>query len=219
MTNRPPNEMRVLLLAPTAKDAAASQALLEGSGLICCSCRSVTEVCTQLAHGAGAIIVPEEAILGGRGKDLSQSLTEQPPWSSLPVLVLTAAGPDFSVKVRVILELGNVTLLKRPLEVTIFVNAVKAALRDRERQYQVRDHLAERQAIEEILRDADRKKDDFIALLAHELRNPLAPIRNGLQVIRLSPDRATRERFQEMMDRQLGHMVRLIDALLDLSPI
>jgi signal transduction histidine kinase/ActR/RegA family two-component response regulator len=69
------------------------------------------------------------------------------------------------------------------------------------------------------LREADRKKDDFIALLAHELRNPLAPIRNGLQVLRRSDDRAVRERSQAMMDRQLTHMVRLIDDLLDVSRI
>ncbi|WP_439621926.1 hybrid sensor histidine kinase/response regulator [Gemmata sp.] len=72
---------------------------------------------------------------------------------------------------------------------------------------------------EAALKEADRKKDDFIALLAHELRNPLAPIRNGLQVIRLSEDRAARERSQAMMDRQLTHMVRLIDDLLDISRI
>jgi PAS domain S-box-containing protein len=69
------------------------------------------------------------------------------------------------------------------------------------------------------LREGDRKKDDFLALLAHELRNPLAPIRNGLQVIRRSEDRGSRERAQEMMERQLGHMVRLIDDLLDVSRI
>jgi signal transduction histidine kinase/ActR/RegA family two-component response regulator len=69
------------------------------------------------------------------------------------------------------------------------------------------------------LRDQDRRKDEFLATLAHELRNPLAPLRNGLQVVRLSEDRAVRERAQEMMDRQLGHMVRLIDDLLDVSRI
>ncbi|WP_193789098.1 hybrid sensor histidine kinase/response regulator, partial [Zavarzinella formosa] len=72
---------------------------------------------------------------------------------------------------------------------------------------------------EAALKDADRKKDDFIALLAHELRNPLAPIRNGLQVIRLASDTASRERAQAMMDRQLTHMVRMIDDLLDVSRI
>ena len=79
--------------------------------------------------------------------------------------------------------------------------------------------ITDRKRDEEALRDADRRKDEFLALLAHELRNPLAPVRNGLQVIRLSPIRAVRERSQEMMDRQLGHMVRLIDDLLDVSRI
>jgi PAS domain S-box-containing protein len=69
------------------------------------------------------------------------------------------------------------------------------------------------------LREQDRRKDEFLALLAHELRNPLAPIRNGLQVMRLSEDLAVRERSQQIMDRQLGHMVRLIDDLLDVSRI
>lgn len=70
------------------------------------------------------------------------------------------------------------------------------------------------------LRDADRKKDDFIALLAHELRNPLAPLRNGLSVMRLaSPDSPAVVRARAIMERQLSHMVRLIDDLLDVSRI
>lgn len=69
------------------------------------------------------------------------------------------------------------------------------------------------------LRDQDRRKDEFLALLAHELRNPLAPIRNGLQIVRLSQDRVIREKAQDTMDRQLSHMVRLIDDLLDISRI
>jgi PAS domain S-box-containing protein len=80
--------------------------------------------------------------------------------------------------------------------------------------------VTDRKASEEALRDADRKKDDFIALLAHELRNPLAPIRNGLQVLRLaSNDPETAARARAMMERQLNHMVRLIDDLLDISRI
>ena len=80
--------------------------------------------------------------------------------------------------------------------------------------------VTERKESEEALRDADRKKDDFIALLAHELRNPLAPIRNGLQVMRLAEgDAAAVADARAMMERQLGHMVRLIDDLLDVSRI
>ncbi len=80
--------------------------------------------------------------------------------------------------------------------------------------------VTERKESEEALREADRKKDDFLALLAHELRNPLAPIRNGLQVMRLAEgDEAAVAEAQAMMERQLGHMVRLIDDLLDVSRI
>lgn len=72
----------------------------------------------------------------------------------------------------------------------------------------------------EQLRDADRRKNDFLATLAHELRNPLAPIRNGLQVIRLAgDDKQTVEQARNMMERQLHQMVRLIDDLLDISRI
>jgi len=70
---------------------------------------------------------------------------------------------------------------------------------------------------EEELREADQKKDQFLALLAHELRNPLAPLRNGLQVMRLANDERTIAEIRDMMERQLSHMVRLIDDLLDIS--
>lgn len=80
--------------------------------------------------------------------------------------------------------------------------------------------VTEQKEAEEQLRDADRKKDDFIALLAHELRNPLAPIRNGLQILRMAgADEAAVKETREIMGRQIAHMVRLIDDLLDVSRV
>ena len=75
-------------------------------------------------------------------------------------------------------------------------------------------------ANEEQLKEADRRKDEFIAMLAHELRNPLAPIRTGLELIRVSGNTPEAvERVRSMMERQVAHMVRLIDDLLDVSRI
>lgn len=80
--------------------------------------------------------------------------------------------------------------------------------------------ITERRRAQEALRVADRRKDEFLALLAHELRNPLAPLRNGLHVLRLAANDARAiEQARAMMDRQLSHMVRLVDDLLDLARI
>ena len=80
--------------------------------------------------------------------------------------------------------------------------------------------ITDRKHFEDILREADRRKDEFLATLAHELRNPLAPLRNGLHILRLAnDDREIVTQTREMMDRQLQQMIRLIDDLLDVSRI
>jgi PAS domain S-box-containing protein len=78
----------------------------------------------------------------------------------------------------------------------------------------------EKRRIENEIREADRNKDEFLAMLAHELRNPLAPLHNALQILRMrGVDAATAERARAMMERQVQHMVRLVDDLLDVSRI
>lgn len=76
------------------------------------------------------------------------------------------------------------------------------------------------QRSEACAREADLRKDEFLATLAHELRNPLAPIRNGLEILRRSGQlTGPAQRARDMMERQLAHMVRLVDDLLDVSRI
>ena len=108
--------------------------------------------------------------------------------------------------------LGNVTLLERPVRVAALVSAVRSALRARERQYQTRAHLQERE-------EADRRKDEFLATLAHELRNPLAPIRNSVTCCGFPAPPGQRGQIWEMMERQVNHMVRLVDDLMEVSRI
>ena len=82
------------------------------------------------------------------------------------------------------------------------------------------EDITERKRAEELLREADRRKDAFLATLAHELRNPLAPIRNAAEILRIKglPDPTSRA-ARDMIERQLQHMVRLVDDLMDVSRI
>jgi signal transduction histidine kinase/ActR/RegA family two-component response regulator len=109
--------------------------------------------------------------------------------------------------------LGNVTVLDEPVRVMTLVSTLHTAMKARARQYELRDRL-------EALRLADRQKDEFLATLSHELRNPLAPIRNALHILRLAgADEQTRVRVVDTMERQVGNVIRLVDDLLELSRI
>src|SRR6185312_7434393 len=98
-----------------------------------------------------------------------------------------------------------------------FEHSAEGAL---ERLVGVLNDVTARRLTEDSLREADRRKDEFLALLAHELRNPLAPIANGMQVLnaRASSDPIA-QRMLDIMNRQLNHLVRLVDDLLDVSRI
>ncbi|GAB3378639.1 hybrid sensor histidine kinase/response regulator [Massilia agri] len=93
-------------------------------------------------------------------------------------------------------------------------DALQAANRTLEHEMTVRERA------EQALKVADRRKDEFLATLAHELRNPLAPIRTGLDILRIrSGDAQATQRATDIMERQLRQMVRLVDDLLDVSRI
>ncbi|MGE0161052.1 MAG: ATP-binding protein [Gemmatimonadales bacterium] len=213
-------DMRVLLLAPTSRDASFTSSILERAGMACVGCSSVTHICRELEIGAGAVVLPEEAVVPERESCLIRWLARQPAWSDLPVLILARPGADSTAVAQAMDLLGNVTVLERPMRVSALVSAARSALRARQRQYQIREHIVEHEQAAEALRDSDRRKDDFLAILAHELRNPLAPIRNSLQILRMTvPQDPSAERIIGVMDRQINLMVRLVDDLMEVSRI
>ncbi|HEX6155336.1 MAG TPA: ATP-binding protein [Burkholderiales bacterium] len=213
-------EEAVLILAPTAKDAAVCRKVLEEAGVECAPCRDVGDVCAGIDGGAGMALLSEEALTHESLELLRLAIRRQPAWSDFPLLVLTEEGADSELVLRTLETLGNVTLLERPVRVPALVSAVRSSLRARRRQYQIRDYVSESDRVAAALREADRRKDEFLAILAHELRNPLAPLRNGLEALRLRPhDRESTAWARALMERQVTQMVRLIDDLLDLSRV
>ena len=203
-------ERRLLILAPIGKDAALIEARLRRDDVDCTICPDIETLLREMARGVAALLIAEEAVEGD--VRLTSMLTRQPAWSDLPVLLLTRQGADSLFVDRATTLFGNVTLLERPIRVIALISAIRAALRARARQYQTRAYFQERD-------QADRRKDEFLATLAHELRNPLAPIRNWVNVLRMSGGLAGGEQVWDMMDRQVSHMVRLVDDLMELSRI
>jgi signal transduction histidine kinase/ActR/RegA family two-component response regulator len=211
---------RVLVLAPTEKDASFCRTIFNDAELPSYICSGLPEVCQRIEEGAAVAVITEESLHPAVITDLVEVLARQPAWSDFPILVLTREGVASELALRVLETLGNVTLLERPVRVPTLVSAVRTALRARARQYEIRDLLLqESKTAERLRREADRK-DEFLAMLAHELRNPLAPIRNGVTILQLGAgvDGDSAE-VLAMMDRQLCHMVRLVDDLLDVSRI
>lgn len=205
------SEQRVLILAPVGKDARLLQAMLVSQSIVSDVCADLDMLIEEIDCGVAALLIAEEALPAGEVA-LAGVIERQPPWSDLPILLLTRHGEDSCTTFHALESLGNVTLLERPVRASAVASAVRSAIRARARQYQTRAHLVERE-------QADRRKDEFLATLAHELRNPLAPIRNSVQVMRLSSPNELDGQLLEIMDRQVNYMVRLVDDLLELSRI
>src|SRR5690606_26730826 len=131
----------------------------------------------------------------------------------LPVIVAARSGAEALESSEALEQLGNVTVLERPMRVSSLASSVQSALKARKRQYQLRSTL-------EGLREADQRKTEFLATMAHELRNPLAPLRTALNIVSTQqPTPEKRKALHAMMDRQVTHMVHLIDDLMEVSRV
>jgi signal transduction histidine kinase len=160
---------RVLILAPTKRDGEISAALLQQASIVSQICPTLAILAKELAAGAGALVVTEDALVHSPGSPLYVALEGQPAWSELPVIALVRNSSDGAIDKQLKL-LGHVTLLERPVLLRTFLSAIQTALWARQRQYEIRDLLEqERFAREEAERNS-RLKDEFIATLSHELR-------------------------------------------------
>ena len=208
-----PTQLRVLFRAATTRDAKMTGDVLQRAGIFAQACTSVADVVTALDEGVGALLLAEEALREPAARDLFDALRRQPPWSDLPLLVLAQPGAN-SRAIAAAMDFGaNVTVLERPMRVTALISAVNSALRARRRQYELR-------AVLDGLREADQRKTEFLATLAHELRNPLAPLSTALSILSRLPPKATEAAdYYALMERQVRHMTRLIDDLMEVSRV
>jgi PAS domain-containing protein len=154
------NDWRVLILAPSGRDADLISAALRDAGVSCRVCRTAADVVDQLPLGAAAAVIGEEALGETQVQALASALHKQAAWSDLPIIVMTGGGePNRASRhlANMRTPLGNVTLQERPLRAITLVSTVQSALRARAKQYDVRDRLTELQSREEALRRAEEQ--------------------------------------------------------------
>ena len=202
----------LLVVAPIGRDGDLIASQLGTAGLRASVCADMREACERMKEGVGALVVTEEALPPQAIAELTSVLRDQPAWSEIPVVILTGA-PSLDFRQRTFEELRrrtNVTLVDRPVRIATLISAVQSALRARLRQYEVRDLMTQ---LEERIQERDR----FLAVLGHELRNPLGAILLASQMVgddgKLDGDHA------RLIERQSQHLSRLVNDLLDLSRV
>jgi signal transduction histidine kinase len=188
------------------RDAELTQALLARDGIESDVCSDIEDVCARIEGGAVAALIAEEILTPEAIARLARELERQPPWSDFPIVVFSALGNTavrgFADAARV---LGNVTFLERPVQVRSMLAALHVAVRSRRRQYEAR------RAIE--------SRDAFLAMLGHELRNPLGAIRLAIAALERKTDEHARPMELRVLARQSSHLARLVDELLDVARV
>lgn len=198
-----PRETRVLVLVRGAHEGRLTQRLLADASIDGEPCEDVEDLCAKLSEGAGAALLAEEVLNPGVLKRLERALAEQPAWSDFPILVFTAAALTESTQ-NAAAALGNVTFLDRPVRVATMLASVRSALRSRGRQYEARRAIDSR--------------DQFLAMLGHELRNPLSAITFALMALDRKAS-GPRPAEHGVLERQVRHLSRLVDELLDVARV
>jgi PAS domain S-box-containing protein len=151
------SDLRVLVHAPVGRDAPMIAEVLRREQIAAEPCPTLEGVASELGNGAGALVIADDALNRSAVERIAAWAGQQEPWSDLPILVLTTGGnPDQTslYRLRLIEPLGNVTLIERPVRKVTLISSVRTALRARQRQYEIRNHLQELARSESRLRAA-----------------------------------------------------------------
>jgi signal transduction histidine kinase len=224
------NKVTLLLVDDEPRNLDALEAILEHPDYRLCRADNADKALRVLLEHDVAAIILDIRMPGVTGFELAQLIKGTRKFRQIPILFLTAYAVEDQDQIAGY-GAGAVDYLTKPinpqilrLKVAIFADLFRktralAELNERLEE-RVRERTSELERSEAALKLAARQKDEFLAILAHELRNPLAPLRTGLDLLlQVKPALPAVDRTLNSMNRQLDHMVRLIDDLLDMSRI
>ena len=235
----PEPDAGVALVMPSGADAIVTERILGKAGFATQPYADIASACRTLGAGVETLIITEEALTLEARTLLVDCLMRQPAWSDVPVIVLAGRrGPSdvLSLQLEELTTSANVTILERPVRIATLVTTLRAALRARRRQLEVRQYLEERQAAEETLRESERRlrqareqaeeanrvKTEFLAVMSHELRTPLNAIGGYAQLLSLGirgPLTDEQRQDLERIDRSQRHLLSLINDILNFAKL
>lgn len=171
---------RALILAPLGRDSQIALMMLNEAGFEGLVTRDLVTLCSELAQGAGLLLISSEALLGCDLEPLLGLIEEQPAWSDLPIVLLTHhGGPEQNPASRLGPQLGNVTFLERPFHPVTLISLVTTALRGRRRQYEARDRLID-------LSQSELRLQNTLETLEQQVEERTAQLRHNEEALRQS---------------------------------
>lgn len=205
---------RVLILAQFGRDSELLQSFLKRRGFPCHVTSDVDELMNELGRGAAIAIVTEESISVAQA---APRFGLQPPWSDFPVIVLTGSAITFSsARLAALRNLGNVTLVERPIRAENLLSAVESAIRARLRQYEVRDFMLRQAHSEEALRRTEKLAvaGRLAASIAHEINNPLTAVTNLLFLVKNARDLEEAHHYAGLAEDELRRVTEIANHTL-----
>ncbi|WP_109123511.1 response regulator [Dyella sp. C11] len=194
------------------------EALLRREGLVLLKARSGEEALELMLVHDIALGLLDVQMPGMDGFELAELMRGNERTRHVPIIFLTASASDNHRKFRGY-EAGAVDFIQKPIEWDILRSKANVFFELHRQRQQIAAQRDKLEALAETLTRSDRYKDQFLAILAHELRNPLTPLRMGLDVLNGQPSTDRAKQIHDVMNRQLVHLVRLVDDLLDVSRI
>ena len=207
-----------LLVDDLEDNLVALEALLRRDDLVLLKARSGEEALELLLVHDVALGLLDVQMPGMDGFELAELMRGNERTRNVPIIFLTASNTDSQRKFRGY-EAGAVDFIQKPVEWDILRSKTRVFFDLHRQKQQIAAQRDELEAYAETLTRSDRYKDQFLAILAHELRNPLTPLRMGLDVLKGQPTPERMKQIHGVMDRQLVHLVRLVDDLLDVSRV